>query len=399
LEGGLGPFVRGFFQGPRRLEAPLLSVVVPAYNVAPYLGRALGSLANQTAKDLEVIVVDDGSTDGSGEVALRILEGSDLDWKLVSQTNRGVSAARNVGLSLCRGLYVLFLDGDDWLCERVVEVLSRVVLYRDYDVVAWGFNLIRQTPRGDLVPIRARESGPRSLETKGVPFLLEFVEDFLARRVMKIHISSCAFRVGAVKSMGLEFPEGICCGEDVNFIFKFLIACDTAKFLDEKLLFRLLRPGSITSERGNLSLFQDFYAIEDVLRFLEEMADRVRSGFGEAVLLELRRIFLRLLVMNFFTRIRLLVRDRILVDPMAFRDELDARFPDILPSLKGRSEELKRLGGLRWRERVKLELFGERLGLYVAMLDLWSLAVAFKDRLLPGLLEAAKGFGRKVGVG
>lgn len=92
--------------------SPRVSVIVPLHNVAPWVGAAVASLRAQTLTDFEALVVDDGSTDGSGDVAA-VAWGDDLRFRLIRQGNAGLSAARNAGLALARGQWLAFLDGDD----------------------------------------------------------------------------------------------------------------------------------------------------------------------------------------------------------------------------------------------------------------------------------------------
>lgn len=99
--------------GPVATRAPACSVIVPAYNAARTVGAAVRSALDQQMGDLEVVVIDDGSTDATGQVIGRL---GDPRVRLVTQTNRGLSAARNAGLASARGRYVAFLDADDlWL--------------------------------------------------------------------------------------------------------------------------------------------------------------------------------------------------------------------------------------------------------------------------------------------
>jgi glycosyltransferase involved in cell wall biosynthesis len=101
----------------RRTHAPLVSVVIPCYNQAHFLGEAIESVLNQSYSNFEVVVVDDGSPDNASEVASRYSE-----VRLVRQENRGVSAARNAGLRYSEGEYVVFLDADDRLLPKALEV-------------------------------------------------------------------------------------------------------------------------------------------------------------------------------------------------------------------------------------------------------------------------------------
>jgi glycosyltransferase involved in cell wall biosynthesis len=104
---------------------PKVSVVVPAYNVARYIGACLDSVCAQTLADWECIVVDDGSSDGTAQ---RVREKTDARIRLITQPNKGVSTARNLGLQAAAGRYVHFLDGDDLLH---VEALGRLSSHLD----------------------------------------------------------------------------------------------------------------------------------------------------------------------------------------------------------------------------------------------------------------------------
>ncbi|MBO4675413.1 MAG: glycosyltransferase [Elusimicrobiaceae bacterium] len=95
-------------------ENPLISVIVPIYNVAPWLPRCLDSIVGQTYKNLEILLIDDGSTDNSLEICQQYAE-KDPRIKVIHQENKGVSAARNAGLDVATGEFISFVDPDDWL--------------------------------------------------------------------------------------------------------------------------------------------------------------------------------------------------------------------------------------------------------------------------------------------
>ena len=100
----------------------LVSVIVPVYNVSPYLREAIDSVINQTYKELEIIIVDDGSTDGSGAICEEYAS-SDSRIKLIHQSNRGLSGARNTGLECATGDFVAFVDSDDSISPVFIETL------------------------------------------------------------------------------------------------------------------------------------------------------------------------------------------------------------------------------------------------------------------------------------
>ena len=99
---------------------PVFSVIVPVYNVEPYLKRCLDSILCQTFSDFELILVDDGSTDRSGEICDAYAEQNER-IRVIHQENKGLSAARNTGLDHAQGTFVYFVDSDDYLRENLLE--------------------------------------------------------------------------------------------------------------------------------------------------------------------------------------------------------------------------------------------------------------------------------------
>ena len=106
------------------------SVIIPLYNKAPYIKKALHSVIEQSFRDFEVIVVDDGSTDDSFIAARETLERSGIDYCLIHQENSGVSAARNNGFSVSHGDYICFLDADDWWAPGFLKRIDSLI--KDY---------------------------------------------------------------------------------------------------------------------------------------------------------------------------------------------------------------------------------------------------------------------------
>jgi glycosyltransferase involved in cell wall biosynthesis len=117
---------------------PLVSVVVTAYNVGPWLDACLASLAAQTLADFEVLCVDDGSTDASGAI-IREYAATDPRFRHIRQPNRGAAAARNAGLSRARGVYVFFADGDDVFAPRLLEASTARAEATGADIVAFEY--------------------------------------------------------------------------------------------------------------------------------------------------------------------------------------------------------------------------------------------------------------------
>ena len=116
----------------------MISIIVPIYNVEAYLPQCLDSLIHQTYHDIEIICVNDGSTDNS----LRILEQyrkSDKRIKLISRENRGISVSRNEALNIAVGEYIMFVDSDDWIDEQSCEKAIGAIQAKDCDLVMWSY--------------------------------------------------------------------------------------------------------------------------------------------------------------------------------------------------------------------------------------------------------------------
>ena len=119
------------------------SVILPLFNKAPYVEKTIQSVLSQTYEDFELIVVDDGSTDSSFEVAKNAM-GSDRRCQIIHQENSGVSVARNKGVSLSSGDYVCFIDGDDWWSPRFLERMAWLIgAYPDAGIYGTNYYYVK----------------------------------------------------------------------------------------------------------------------------------------------------------------------------------------------------------------------------------------------------------------
>ena len=119
-------------------QAPKVSIVVPVYNVEPYLRQCMDSLVNQTYQNVEIICVDDGSTDASGAI-LEEYAKSDERVKVFHTENSGVAFARNIALSHASGVFLIFVDGDDWIERNTCEEAVWQAKERSVDLVMWPY--------------------------------------------------------------------------------------------------------------------------------------------------------------------------------------------------------------------------------------------------------------------
>ena len=128
---------------------PELSVIVPVYNAEIYLRKCISSILQQTYKDLEVILVNDGSIDSSGRIAQEIAD-QDIRVKIINQVNQGVSSARNAGLRMAAGKYIGFVDADDWIEPTMYEILINELTGRQADLACCGYQTVSVNGKADV---------------------------------------------------------------------------------------------------------------------------------------------------------------------------------------------------------------------------------------------------------
>lgn len=121
-------------------HSPAISVIIPVYNVESWLRRAVGSLQNQTCTSYEILLVDDGSTDGSGALCDKLAD-DDVRIRVIHQENQGAAAARNAAIEIARGDYLYFMDGDDWCDRTMLKDMYRVASERNLDLLITGFTI------------------------------------------------------------------------------------------------------------------------------------------------------------------------------------------------------------------------------------------------------------------
>lgn len=123
-------------------KAPLFSIIVPVYNVRDYVEKCIASVLNQSFRDFELLLIDDGSTDGSGEY-IDIVASQDARVRTFHQANSGVSAARNLGLDKAVGQWIVFVDGDDALVPNALQILSECISdHPEVELITYDFERV-----------------------------------------------------------------------------------------------------------------------------------------------------------------------------------------------------------------------------------------------------------------
>lgn len=204
------------------------SVIMPLYNKAPYVEKAIRSVLTQTYADYELMIVDDGSTDGSAEVAEKtIVEHSQC--KMIIQENAGVSVARNNGVAASQGEYLCFLDADDWWETTFLEAMSKLIVdFPEAGIYGTNYTIVNETKR------KTRVAGV-GVEEGFVKGYINYCQVYAKTLVMPLWTGAVCMSRRIFDEFG-GFPKGIKLGEDfllwIRVVLKYKVA-----FLNEPLAY------------------------------------------------------------------------------------------------------------------------------------------------------------------
>ena len=205
---------------------PLVSVIVPTYNVDEYIKQCVDSLLDQTYKNIEVICIDDGSTDNTVPI-LKFMQDKDERLILVQQEHAGVSAARNRGLDAARGKYINFVDSDDFIQWNSYEILVSVAEKNQLDLIIFGGNAVGEAPEW----IQKKLNTKYKYYEKGTAGKVVFEEES-ARPFLWLHFIK---RELIERDDKLRFNESMEMGEDQLFQFEYVPRAESVMVLEDKL--------------------------------------------------------------------------------------------------------------------------------------------------------------------
>ena len=324
------------------MKQPLISVIVPVYNVEQYLKVCVDSICDQTYQNLEILLIDDGSPDRSGEMCDQIAK-EDPRIRVIHKENGGLSSARNTGLDEAKGEYVSFVDSDDWIDRNMYEHLYSLMQQHNAQVAAGGlqtstgihFNL--QYPAKQDIEVYSRIGALREV-TRNQKITNSFCDKLWNR---------CLFDT-------VRFPIGELY-EDMKTIPKCLEQVDTVVYDPSPMYFYRMTNESITRGQFRPRMFEEAYAAKKRAEYYaEKYPEIVDAAIGDYIRTSIMKVWMSRGTPDCKEQRKALIK------------EMRGKFP------KAAVKSLSRNG--------QIKLYALRMGLPIFYLAMWLNDLRVKNR-------------------
>ena len=265
----------------------LVSIIVPIFNAERYLDKCVRSILRQTYKNIELILVDDGSKDNSSNICKKYTA---LDERIlfIQGENHGVSFSRNIGIENVSGEYVAFIDADDTINKKYIEKLLYNI--KDADLSVCGYYEVNS--ENDI--INSNLSGERADELKSSK---EFLRDiFRLTYGYQGYVWNKLFKTQIIKDNGIKFDTKIYYNEDRLFVFEYLLKCQKVYYSDEPLYYYFMNnTGTMAARRNNVfdkKMISELEAFDRMLQLLKNknsyIADEILINAMDSTLVLLK---------------------------------------------------------------------------------------------------------------
>lgn len=245
----------------------VISVIVPVYNVENEIARCIKSIINQSYKNIEIILINDGSTDGSLNIC-RHYSKLDKRIKIITQENQGLSASRNTGLDLAKGKYIMFVDSDDYVnnsfCERAIKLINKY----DSDIAFFDYNLITNGQSE-----HASQQINNGKISKEEALLISLTDSHAWNKIYRAHLFK-----------NITYPVGYFY-EDTLTTYKLIAEGKSFSYQNFATYNYVIRKGSITASGTNSKLVTDSF-IADYYRckYINNYYPKIKEGFNKSLI-------------------------------------------------------------------------------------------------------------------
>lgn len=275
------------------MNQPLVSVVIPIYNVEKYLDRCITSVVNQTYGNLEIILVDDGSPDNCSEMCDKWAK-KDSRIKVIHKQNAGLGMARNTGIENSCGKYIFFFDSDDYVDVSTVEKCVDEILKNNSDAVIYGRYDVYDDGRREEQKVNAAERyfNTASIRNKLLPGMFTYDMGF--------GVSSCSkmFNADIIRSRNLRFrSETEIISEDAFFILEFFSEINSATVIPDMLYYYCKRDNSLTRSFKKDRQIRNNVFLEKCLQFAkkaslpETVQTHIKARYHSYTLAAIKQIY------------------------------------------------------------------------------------------------------------
>lgn len=286
-----------------------ISIIVPAYNAEKYLEKCLESLVNQTKKNIEIIVINDGSTDDTEKIILEFKERYPEMIKYFFQENSGQSVARNVGIEMAEGKYIAFVDSDDYVSERMFEILYNKAIEKNFDIVASDVNSIYPKKNVEVSSGIRFESVDLTRNEKS-----ELLRNMYAVVWNKIYKKELLEKKKILFEPDLWF-------EDVLFLYELIPYIKSIGFVEDILYQYVQRENSVTYTYSDKLL--------DIYKMLEKLVDFYDENHLDEFTNEIEYIYVRYMLATYIKRLAKTKNKELFNNGVKFaKEKVCTRFPN-----------------------------------------------------------------------
>lgn len=266
-------------------ERGLVSVIVPVYNVEKYIKKCIDSLLNQTFTFVELILIDDGSTDMSSQICDEYAA-RDSRVRVVHQDNQGVSAARNTALDMVRGQYVAFVDGDDYVACTFLETL--VGGMQENSMAVCGFVRVKEKEKIPYVQTAREKNGKEQGFHIRHYERADFIEEVLCNNYIGGYCWNKMFKTSIIRQYSIKMREELSIGEDMVFVIEYMKHCTGGCYITAPLYYYRLNVESALQKMYTTGTFDEkklcnMAAADRIKEMLYDENEKVRKAVGYRV--------------------------------------------------------------------------------------------------------------------
>lgn len=244
---------------------PKISVIIPVYNVENYVTKCIMSIINQTYKNLEIICINDGSTDLSGHICNRLSK-DDNRIKVLHKKNGGVSSARNMGLQHATGEFIAFVDPDDWIKPEMYEILIKASLVHNADISVVSYFIDKADKSVEVINEKKITNNPFNNEDLiRYAFIRDKYKGFGAYLWNKL------FRASLINNDNeIRFDESLFVGEDICFFGLVSLNTKYTVYIDTPMYHYNLREDSLFHSNDISKKIGSLYAYDHIINLFED---------------------------------------------------------------------------------------------------------------------------------